>query len=154
MVPNSRFNTPYLGTGSKSCKLIMGKPRSLLRFLGFKCLHQVTRSLFLLLIAILVGNASWYSTEVCKPGKQCLTANGSDLYELEKKEVNFCAAWGFPFKTRLRISSHGRQTACMVLDRGPNRRFGNRVIDLNRRSFKTLAPLEEGLIEVKVEEIS
>jgi rare lipoprotein A len=43
---------------------------------------------------------------------------------------------------------NGRRTTCRVEDRGPYE--GGRIIDLSRSTFAQLAPLSEGLIDVRI----
>jgi len=40
-----------------------------------------------------------------------------------------------------------------VTDRGPARRLDDRIIDLTRASFARIAPLEQGLVRVRVERL-
>ena len=41
-----------------------------------------------------------------------------------------------------------------ITDRGPARRLNDRVIDLTRASFARIAPLERGLVPVRVERLA
>lgn len=94
------------------------------------------------------GIASWYG------GGEKLnkyTASG----EVFSSERLTCAIWDVPFQTRLRITRLDTHASVIVRvnDRGPARRLG-RLIDLTRAAFLKLAPLEKGLIKVRVEVIS
>jgi rare lipoprotein A len=97
------------------------------------------------------GQASGYGEEL--RGRR--TANG-EIFD----PVQFTAAsWYYPFNTRLRVShdylSRGRRVRRSVVvrvnDRGPNRRFKARVIDLSEASFAALADTKLGLIPVTIE---
>ena len=92
------------------------------------------------------GTASWYSES--DPGINLTTANG-EIFD-DSKET--CAAWNFPFGTRLRVTHlvTGKTVTCRVNDRGPAKRLG-RLIDLTKGAFREIAPLGLGLIPVKVE---
>jgi rare lipoprotein A len=100
----------------------------------------------LLLVALTTnlsaGPASWYGAE-CH-GK--LMANGKpfDMNALT------CASYNYPLGTTLLVTSGTKSVVVKVTDRGPNRRL-KREIDLSRAAFKRLAPLDNGLIQVKLE---
>ena len=97
---------------------------------------------------------SWYSTETCKhnPHPKCLTADGSSLYELEKKNEFFGASYRYPLGSRIRITYEGRSVDITIRDRGPNRRL-KRELDLSRNAFQLLAPLRKGLIKAHITRI-
>jgi len=64
-----------------------------------------------------------------------------------------CAARDFSFGKYLRVTNkaNGKSVIVEVNDIGP---FGkDRVVDLNKKAFLKIAPLESGVINVKVEEI-
>lgn len=94
----------------------------------------------------LFGTASWYSES--DPGINLRTANG-EIFDDSKLT---CASWDFPFGTYLRVThlANGKAVLCRINDRGPAKRL-DRLIDLTKRSFREIAPLETGLISVKVE---
>jgi len=60
-----------------------------------------------------------------------------------------CASWYYPLGEKLLVSSSGNSVIVTVTDRGPNKRLG-RIIDLSSGSFKRLANLKVGLINVSV----
>lgn len=93
-----------------------------------------------------IGIASWYSET--DPGINLHTANG----EIFDDRRLTCASWEYPFGTKLRVTSlkNGKTVIVRVNDRGPAKRLG-RLIDLTKGAFRKIAPLERGLIEVKVE---
>lgn len=102
------------------------------------------------------GLASWYdSSSACRfnPEPKCPTASGKGLYELEKKGTAFAAMWDVPFGSRLRVTSleTGKSAEVLVLDRGPNRKLRNRIVDLSKKAFKEIGETNRGLIRVKVE---
>jgi len=90
------------------------------------------------------GLASWYST--VESGKR--TASGENLDD----NAMTCAAWGWPFGTWLWVEHEGKRIKVRVNDRGPARRLyaRGRIIDLTKGAFRKLAPLSEGLIQVRV----
>lgn len=92
------------------------------------------------------GTASWYSES--DPGINLTTANG----EIFDDSQFTCASWDFPFGTWLRVTnlSNGEVVFCRVNDRGPAKRLG-RLIDLTKSAFHEIAPLQAGLVTVKVE---
>ena len=63
-----------------------------------------------------------------------------------------CASWYYDFGQMLRVTNieTGKSIVVICNDRGPNKRLG-RAIDLSREAFRKLAPLEKGLIRVKIE---
>ncbi|MBI2884556.1 MAG: septal ring lytic transglycosylase RlpA family lipoprotein [Candidatus Omnitrophica bacterium] len=66
------------------------------------------------------------------------------------------AMWDVPFGSLMKVTNldTGRFVVVRITDRGPSRRFPDRVIDLTRGSFERIAPLERGLVPVRVERIS
>jgi len=101
------------------------------------------------------GLASWYSTEACQWNKdpKCPTASGRSLYDLEREGILFAAAWGYEMGTSIEVCRGSKCVRAVVLDRGPNRRLKNRVVDLSKSAFQQLGSLSEGLIPVTVEVI-
>lgn len=93
----------------------------------------------------MIGIASWYG-EGEKLNKY--TASG----EVFDQEALVCAIWDIPFGTYLRVTNLENSYSVLVRvnDRGPAKRLG-RLVDLTRRAFSELAPLEKGLIKVEVE---
>lgn len=91
------------------------------------------------------GVASWYSRH--DPGVRRLTASG-ELFDDSKLT---CASWHFKFGSYVRVTNreNGRSVVCKVNDRGPDRRL-NRIIDLSKASFRSIASLKKGLIPVKI----
>lgn len=92
-----------------------------------------------------VGRASWYGG-----GEKLnrLTANG----EVFDPTLLTAASWQYPFGTRLRVVNvkTGKAVIVRVNDRGPARRL-KRIIDLSREAFRRIAPLRQGVVEVRVE---
>lgn len=105
--------------------------------------------------------ASWYSSaDACGKKtnrlKGCPTASGASLYVLERKRKLFCAVPRGAYKLGKRLKviniSNGASVKVAVLDTGGFRKYG-RAIDLSKAAFKKLAPLGQGIINVKIEEI-
>jgi rare lipoprotein A len=90
----------------------------------------------------LVGKASWYGDEL--RGRPM--ANGKPF----NPDLPTCATWHWPMGTRLRVSAGTRSVVVTVTDRGPNRRFPDRIIDLSRSAFAQLAHPDVGIIDVTV----
>ena len=63
-----------------------------------------------------------------------------------------CAAWGYPFGTRLKVAHDRRSVIVVVTDRGPSRKHvaSGRIIDLSRAAFSCLAHPDQGIVEVTV----
>lgn len=99
-----------------------------------------------LLCASLLTIASWYGEE-------------SDLFTASGERFNpaalTAASWDYPFGARLQVSHGAKTVVVRVNDRGPAKRFyhAGRKLDLSRAAFEKLAPLERGLIRVKVLEV-
>lgn len=100
-------------------------------------------------IAPMEGIASWYSQR--DRGVRPTTAS---MERFDDRQLT-CAIWGVPFNTRLRVTNlaNGRSVVVRVNDRGPapRLRLAGRIVDLTRAAFAQLAPLEVGLIRVRVE---
>lgn len=99
-----------------------------------------------LLSADEIGQASYYSYE-CANNPM---ANGK-MFDPEKRT---CASWFYDFGTILVVKSldTGAATEVVVTDRGPNKRLvkKGRIIDLSKRAFQDISPLEKGLTKVLV----
>jgi len=96
----------------------------------------------------LYGEASWYSR------KECCTKSNPDSLMANRKPLDddalTCAMWLFEFGTKLKITCGDKSVVCVVSDRGPNRRFKKRIVDLSRAAFQKISSLEKGLCLVKV----
>lgn len=88
----------------------------------------------------------------------CIQANGQRLDD----QAFTVASWDFPLGTQLwvcrTLGQYSMAAApCVevqVTDRGPRRRLyrQGRLLDLSLAAFQALAPLEQGLVEIEVEE--
>lgn len=69
-----------------------------------------------------------------------------------------CAMWDIPFGTILKVTNltNSKSVVVRVNDRGPAKRLvkRGRIVDLSKRAFSQIAPLEEGLVKVKVSVLS
>ena len=65
-----------------------------------------------------------------------------------------CASWNYPLGTVLKVTNlaNGKSVIVRVNDRGPAKRL-NRVIDLTRESFRKIADLRVGLINVRITKV-
>ena len=61
-----------------------------------------------------------------------------------------CASWHYSLGTKLRVYHGSSYVDVVVTDRGPNKRFKNREIDLSAASFSHLHRLKDGLIPVRI----
>ncbi len=86
--------------------------------------------------------ASWYGEELA--GR--LMANGKPFNPSRLT----AASWHYPLGTPVKVTHGTNSVIVIITDRGPNRRFKDREIDLSRAAFKRLAPLDKGLIPVHV----
>lgn len=95
-----------------------------------------------------VGIASWYGHNDGYNGRK--TASG----KIFNKYSNMCAHNGFKFNTKLKVTNlaTGKFTICQVEDRGKFNSLG-RSIDLSYGSFNKIAPVNQGLVKVKIEKI-
>ena len=98
--------------------------------------------------------ASYYTVASClAESEQCITASGERLND----EALTAASWDYAFGTRIRVTNlrNNREVILRINDRGPSRRLYHkgRTLDLSKKAFETLAPLSEGVINVKVEVI-
>jgi rare lipoprotein A len=92
-----------------------------------------------------IGLASWYSVE----SSGNITANGERM----NNNSLTCASMDYKFNTLLRVTNlaNGKAVIVRVNDRGGFKKKYGRIIDLTPRAFKSLAPLSQGIIKVKVE---
>lgn len=91
--------------------------------------------------------ASWYGE--AHRGK--LMANGKPF----NPDARTAASWFYPLGTRLEVARGGTRTQVKVTDRGPAKRLlRTRQLDLSRRAFADLAPIEWGLVRVRIRVIS
>jgi len=95
------------------------------------------------------GLASWYGSGDPSEGLNYFTASLEPFDPTEKT----CASWYYPFGTTLKVTDVKTDKSIFVRvnDRGPNKRFVNRKIDLSREAFREIAPLEKGLTAVRIE---
>jgi len=95
-----------------------------------------------------VGLASWYG------GGEPLNPYVAMGHRFDP-EATEAAMWDIPLGSLVKVTNleNHRSIVVRITDRGPARRFGNRVIDLTRGSFMRLAPLAQGLIPVAVQQI-
>ncbi|EIQ01128.1 lipoprotein [Opitutaceae bacterium TAV1] len=112
-------------------------------------LHRFVAATFALLLVTaladptpLAGKASWYGEE--HAGRPMANGKPFDPGALT------CASWHFPLGIRIEVRHAGRKVTVVVTDRGPGRRFPDRVVDLSRAAFARLADPDVGLIEVTV----
>ena len=94
------------------------------------------------------GLASWYGSGDPSEGLNYFTASLEPFDPTEKT----CASWYYPFGTTLKVTNvlTDKSVFVRVNDRGPNKRFINRKIDLSRESFREIAPLEKGLVVISI----
>ena len=98
------------------------------------------------------ARASWYGVDdTCgnwySQGKRCLTADGTEF----TGQYGLVACWDdYDFGTVFRVSYGDKTIDVVCHDRGAFRELG-RFLDLSENSFKSLAPLSQGVIEVNVE---
>lgn len=74
-----------------------------------------------------------------------------DASYYQSRSPSTCAHRTLGFGTVVRVTNlaNGKSTSCTVADRGPY--IDGRIIDLSPQSFGELAPLEEGVIRVRLE---
>ena len=95
------------------------------------------------------GYASYYGTN---PVKERLNITQADGGRFDPRAFT-CASWDYPFGTRLRVCRDDDTHQCVlvtVTDRGPNKRYPERIIDLTPVAFRCLDRLEAGLVRVTV----
>ena len=97
--------------------------------------------------AVIFGKASWYAE--FSRGIKKTTAN-MEKFDHDKMT---CAIWDVPFNTKLKVTNltNNKSVVVRVNDRGPNRRFYGRVIDLTKAAFSQIEDLDKGLVDVKIE---
>lgn len=61
-----------------------------------------------------------------------------------------CAAWDWPLGTVLLVRHRTRIVRVVVTDRGPVRRFPDRIVDLSRAAFARLALTAIGVVPVSI----
>lgn len=86
------------------------------------------------------GVASWYGEWFRGRTTACGKAYDPDALTTAHRHL--------PCGTRLRVEHGGRSVTVTVTDRGPF--VEGRFLDLSRAAFSRLAPLDEGLVEVRV----
>ena len=122
--------------------------------IGF-VIHQTYLKLRAKPVAAETTETSWYSRKECISTKNpnALMANGEPLDD----GALTCASWDYSFGTKLRVvrPDNGHSVVVTVTDRGPAKRLykDGRTLDLSRRAFLTLAPLEVGVIKVTFSKI-
>lgn len=106
---------------------------------------RITKMIYFL--SALIGIASWYGSEL--EGRPTASGEPFDPAALT------AASWDFPLGTLLEVTNTatGEQVVVRVNDRGPARRL-DRLIDLSRASFERIAHLDQGLIQVKLRNLS
>jgi len=94
-----------------------------------------------------VGIASWYGHNDGYHGRK--TANG----ERFNKWGNTAAHRYLPFGTKVKVTNlnNGKSTVVRITDRGPF--IKNRILDLSYGSFSKIAPVNQGLIRVRIERV-
>ena len=107
-------------------------------------------------LPILYGTASWYSVESCKREGTWQKYGGKTASGKKFDDSHLvCAAWGFPFGTRLKVVNIATQKEVVVVveDRGPAKYLykRGRIIDLSKEAFRRIADLRQGVIKVRVE---
>lgn len=94
-----------------------------------------------------VGIASWYGHNDGYHGRK--TANG----ERFNKWGNTAAHRYLPFGTKVKVTNlnNGKSTVVRITDRGPF--IKNRILDLSYGSFSRIAPVNQGLVRVRIEKV-
>jgi rare lipoprotein A (peptidoglycan hydrolase) len=98
--------------------------------------------------------ASWYNRAslikegTWKDGKERMMANGQ-AYDSKR---NTCATRLYKLGTILKVTGNGKSVYVKVTDRC-SARFSKTRIDLSESAFRLLAPLSQGLLPCKVEEV-
>lgn len=107
---------------------------------------------------------SFVGTSVARPPKEKVTLVGTHFptFVPHGRQQEGKATWfatpgltsahqSLPFGTVVRVTNldNGRRTTVVIRDRGPY--LGGRVIDLSDAAFSQLAPLEKGVMRVKIE---
>lgn len=91
------------------------------------------------------GRASYYASS--------LEGNVTSSGEFYQQDSLTAAHRTLPFGTYLKVENqaNGKTVIVKINDRGPF--SGERIIDLSRAAFEQIAPLSEGVIDVRVEEV-
>ena len=91
------------------------------------------RIISLLLLAVIVGNVSWYAKGLKNP----------DGYTT--------ACWNeYKKGTKFKVTYRDNSVVVTCTDRGRFKEMG-RFLDLSRGAFSTLAPLRKGIIKTEIE---
>ena len=107
-----------------------------------------------LIIPVRVGFASWYSVESCRREgtSGVLTASGEMFFN----ECDTCAMRGRDFGRYYKVTnvSNGKLVVVRHNDFGPSKRLreAGRIVDLSKGAFARIADLDEGVIEVEIEQ--
>jgi len=103
-----------------------------------------------------IGYAAWYARygDTCDPFPHIITASGKELDD----EDYTCAIWDYKFGTVLKVTNleTGASVQVTVTDRGPSKKLykeKNRIIDLSKRAFSTIASLSQGVTKVQIAEV-
>lgn len=100
-------------------------------------------ALVLLYNSVFAHTVSWYG----KPFHGRITASGEryNMYALT------CASNSHKFGTRLLVTNTktAKSVICRVNDTGGFKKYG-RTLDLSKQAFSQIAPLSQGLVEVKI----
>ena len=91
------------------------------------------------------GIASYYDYDLREEDQKCRT---NDCYSMTH---NTCASRDFPRGSILIVYVGNRFTTVRVNDYDPELLTG-RIIDLSSAAFNDIAPLRQGLVEVKIRE--
>jgi rare lipoprotein A len=97
------------------------------------------------------GKASYYNRTYCeKHNPNCITASG-EVFD----DTAFTCACASRFKlgSLLKVKYQENEIVVRCNDRG-NFESKGRILDLSQASFEALAPLEKGILEVKIEVLS
>jgi len=94
-----------------------------------------------------IGIASFYTLK----SSGLVTANGERFNE----DALTCASMEYKFNTILKVTNleNGKAVICRVNDRGGFKKYG-RIIDLSKGAFAKIADLKQGIIHVKIEEVT
>ena len=110
------------------------------------------------ILTALICLASWYSTEACQfnPDPKCPTADGSSLYELERKGELYAASWYYPLGTKVKVTNqaNGRSVVVVIRDRNAIKKYPKRIIDLSRNSFQAIGNPRDGILRVELEQVA
>ena len=95
------------------------------------------------------GEVSYYDESYCKKyNSGCRTASG-EVFD----DTAFTAAcsYDYPLGTNLRFYYGENSVVVRCNDRGSFESKYGRIADLSKKAFETLAPIEKGIIKVKIE---